>query len=94
MRNSSLIQFIRHKYDLITVIHMGSSLLSFLSPLCRQFDLWVRYKGDLISRQDHFNFYKWFSFEFATPIFDIPTQNRAQIPDLGNFSPISSLRVG
>jgi hypothetical protein len=50
--------------------------------------------GDASSRQDHLNFYKWLSFEFARPIFDIPTQNRAQIPDLGNFSPISSLRVG
>ena len=35
---------------------MGSSLLSLLSPLCRQFDLWVRYRGELISRQDHLIF--------------------------------------
>ncbi|MEY3223913.1 MAG: hypothetical protein RL565_103 [Pseudomonadota bacterium] len=94
MRNSSLIQFIHHKYDLITPLHVGSSLLSLLSPIYRQFGLWARYMGDASSRQDHLNFYKWLSFEFARPIFDIPTQNRAQIPDLGNFSPISSLRVG
>lgn len=94
MRNSFSIQFIHHKYDLITDIHMGSSLLSFLSPLRRQFDLWVRCKGDLISRQDHFYFYKWLSFEFTAPIFGLPTQNRAQIPNSGNYSPIDGLRVG
>ena len=94
MRNSASIQLNHHKYDLITDIHMGSSLLSFLSPLCRQFDLLVRYKGDLISRQDHFNFYKWLSFEFALPISRLPSQNRAQIPDLGNFSPICHLGGG
>jgi hypothetical protein len=44
--------------------HMGSSLLSPLSPFYRQFGLRARYKGDSISRQDHFIFYKWFYFEF------------------------------
>ena len=77
MRNSSLIRFIHHKYDLINNVPMGSSPLSLLSPLCRQYDSWVRCKGELISGQDHFNFYKWLSFEFAAPILDLPSQNRA-----------------
>ena len=84
MRYSPLIQFIHHKYDLIGSIHMGSSLLSQLSPVYRQFGLWARYIGGLISRQDHFNFHKWLSFEFAAPILDLPHQNRAKIPYLGN----------
>ena len=47
------------RYDLIEVIHVGSSLLSHLSPIYRQFGLWARYIGESISRQDHLNFYKW-----------------------------------
>ena len=94
MSESFLMQLIRHKYDLISSEHVGSSLLSYLSPFYRQFDLWVRYIGESISRQDHLNFYKWLSFEFALPIFRLPSQNRAQIPDLGNLSSIYSLKVG
>ena len=32
--------------------------------------------------------------EFTAPIFGLPIQNRAQIPNSGNFSPIDGLRVG
>jgi len=45
--------------------------------------------GELTSRQDHLNFYKWLYFEFTAPIFDLPSKNRAQIPDLGNLLPFS-----
>ena len=76
MRKSASIPFIQLKYDLITSLHVGSSLLSLLSPIYRQFGLWARYMGDLLSRQDHLNFYKWLSFEFAAPIGDLSTQNR------------------
>lgn len=84
MSNSLPIRLIPHKYDLIVYLHVGSSLLSPLSPIYRQFGLRVRYKGGSISRQDHFNFHKWLSFEFATPIVDLYAQNRAQVPYLGN----------
>ncbi|MEY4495497.1 MAG: hypothetical protein RL744_561 [Pseudomonadota bacterium] len=86
MGNSLSAQYICHKYDLIRTVHMGSSLLGPPGLLCRQFDLWVRYRGESISRQDHLNFYKWLSFEFAAPNPDLPPQNRAEIPYLGNFS--------
>ncbi len=86
MRKSPSIPFIHHKYDLITSLHVGSSLLSPLSPIYRQFGLWARYMGDSSSRQDHLNFYKWLSIEFAAPIGDLSTQNCAHIPDLGNSS--------
>ena len=80
-----IIQLIRHKYDLISFEHVGSSLLSYLSPFYRQFDLWVRSRGESISRQDHLNLYKWLSFEYAAPIFSSLARNHAQIPDFGNF---------
>ena len=73
-------------YDLIRPIHVGSSLLSYLSPFYRQFDLWVRYRGESISRQDHLNLYKWLSFEHAAPIFALFAKNHAQIPNFGNFA--------
>ena len=79
-------QLSRHKYDLIFFEHVGSSLLSYLSPFYRQFDLWVRYRGESISRQDHLNLYKWLSFEHAAPIFALFTKNHAQIPNFGNFA--------
>ena len=85
MSESFLMQLIRHKYDLISSEHVGSSLLSYLSPFYRQFDLWVRYIGESISRQDHLNFYKWLSCEPAAPIYALFTKNHAQTPDLGNF---------
>lgn len=78
-------QLIRHKYDLIISEYVGSSLLSYLSPFYRQFDLWVRYRGESISRQDHLNLDKWLSFEYTSPIFALFTKNRAQSPDFGNF---------
>lgn len=84
MRKSASIPFIQLKYDLISSLHVGSSLLSPLSPVYRQFGFWARYMGDSSSRQDHLNFYKWLSFEFAAPISDLFTQNRAHIPYLGN----------
>lgn len=93
MTKSSSIQFIHHKYDLITPLHVGSSLLSLLSPIYRQFGLWARYMGDSSSRQDHLNFYKWLSFEFAAPIGDLSTQNRAHIPYLGNSTYFSFNRA-
>ncbi len=68
---------------------MGSSLLSLLSPLYRQFGLWARYKGELISRQDHLNFYKWLYFEFIAPILAQTHQIQTPSPHLGNF-----LRLG
>ena len=86
MGNSLLNQYICHMYDLMKPTHVGSSLLSQLSPIYRQFGPWARYMGESISRQDHFNFYKWLSFEFAAPSLDFPTQNRAFIPYLGNFT--------
>ena len=85
MSKSFLMQLIRHKYDLISLEYVGSSLLSYLSPFYRQFDLWVRYRGESISRQDHLNLYKWLSFEYAAPIFALLARNHAQIPDFGNF---------
>ena len=89
-----IIQLIRHKYDLISFEYVGSSLLSYLSPFYRQFDLWVRYRGESISRQDHFIFYKWFYFEFIAPI---PTQIHrieAPSPHLGSFLRLSGQRAG
>ena len=85
MSNSLPDPVIRHKYDLMSSLHVGSSLLSPLSPTYRQFGLWARYLGESSSRQDHFNFYKWLSFEFAAPIPDLSTQKCAHIPYLGNF---------
>ncbi len=81
-------------YDLMSHPHMGSSLLSPLSPFYRQFGLRARYKGDSISRQDHFIFYKWFYFEFIAPI---PTQIHrieAPSPHLGSFLRLSGQRAG
>ena len=78
-------QLSRHKYDLILFEHVGSSLLSYLSPFYHQFDLWVRYRGESISRQDHLILYKWLSFELAAPIFALFAKNRTQIPDFENF---------
>lgn len=89
MRKSSSIQFIRHKYDLITSLHVGSSLLSPLSPIYRQFGLWARYMGDSSSRQDHLNFYKWLYFEFIAPILAQTHQIQTPSPHLENF-----LRLG
>jgi len=85
MNESFPMQFIRHKCDLISTEHVGSSLLSYLSPFYRQFDPWVRYRGESISRQDHLNLYKWLSFEHAAPIFALFAKNHAQFPDFGNF---------
>ena len=86
MSESFQMQLMHHKYDLIIFEHVGSSLLSYLSPFYRQFDLWVRYRGESISRQDHLNLYKWLSFEHAAPIFALFTKNHAQIPNFGNFA--------
>ena len=83
-------QLIRHKYDLISSKHVGSSLLSYLSPFYRQFDLWVRYRGESISRQDHLNLYKWLSFELAAPILSLSAQKQAWIPHFGNFEDFRS----
>jgi hypothetical protein len=33
-------------YDLIKLVHVGSSLLSHLSPIYRQFGLLARYMGE------------------------------------------------
>lgn len=85
MSSLLLSQLIHHKYGLIFTVHMGSSLLRKLSSIYRQFGLWARYIGELMSGQDHLNFYKWLSFEFAPPIPDLSLQNRDQIPYLGNF---------
>jgi hypothetical protein len=85
MSKSFLMQLIRHKYDLISLEYVGSSLLSYLSPFYRQFDLWVRYRGESISRQDHLNLYKWLSCELAYPIFALFIKIHAQISDFGNF---------
>jgi hypothetical protein len=93
MRKSASISFIHHKYDLITSLHVGSSLLGPLSPIYRQFGLWARYMGDSPSRQDHLNFYKWLSFEFAAPIGDLSTQNRAHTPYLANSTYFHSNRA-
>jgi hypothetical protein len=59
---SALVRSIGQKYDLIELVHVGSSLLSHLSPIYRQFGFWARYIGESISRQDHLNFYKWLFF--------------------------------
>ena len=85
MSRSFQMQLIRHKYDLMSSEHVGSSLLSDLSPFYRQFDLWVRYRGESTSRQDHLNLYKWLSFEHAAPILALFTQNHAKTPDFANF---------
>jgi hypothetical protein len=86
MSKSFQMQFIRHKCDLISLKHVGSSLLSYLSPFYRQFDLWVRYRGESISRQDHLNLYKWLSCELASPIVALFVKIHAQIPHFGNFA--------
>ena len=54
---------------------MGSSLLSLLSPLCRQFDLWVRYRGELISRQDHLIFINGSILNLLPKSFNCPSQS-------------------
>jgi hypothetical protein len=86
MSNSLLTPFIRSKYDLMSSLYVGSSLLSPLSPIYRQFGLWARYMGESSSRQDHLNFYEWLTFEFAAPLPDLSTQNRVHIPYLGKFT--------
>ncbi len=50
--------------------------------------------GELTSRQDHLNFYKWLYFELTAPIFDLPFKNRAQIPGLGNSLLFGSFGAG
>ena len=85
MSNWGPMQSICHKYDLISPTHVGSSLLSQLSPIYRQFGPWARYMGESISRQDHFNFYKWLSFEFAAPSLDFPHSKTCLYPLFGEF---------